>query len=133
MRKAIKAATSKEREFYESQIEDMRINSDMREQIDDILLEYGASEDDSDREEGLYVTMSNLALKQAYLEIMKISDERVTTEREFTAAEGLLIDNGFKSNYIDSSYGSVEYFIKGTVGVVLCSPEEAKSLAKKLL
>lgn len=133
MKKAIKATTSKEREFYENQIEDMRINSDMREQIDDILLEYGASEDDSDREEGLYVTMSNLALKKAYLEIMKISDERVTTEREFSAAEGLLLDNGFKSTYIDSAYGSVAYFTKGIVGVVLCSPEEAKSLAKRLL
>lgn len=50
--------------------------------IEDILLSHGASEDDSDPSEGLFVSMSDEDIRQALYDIIDAIDE-VTSTREY--------------------------------------------------
>lgn len=50
--------------------------------IEDILLSHGASEDDSDPSEGLFVSMSDEDIRQALYDIMDAIDEATST-REY--------------------------------------------------
>ena len=133
--KRVVRANSDYRTHYIDLIERIRhdVDLDLMDEINDILLSYGASEDDSDREEGLYVTMADIAIRDAYDNILELVKKQDVAGNEFSKPETLLIDAGFKKQYVDSSEGSVEYFVKGNVGVVVTSPEEARALAKKLL
>lgn len=50
--------------------------------IEDILLSHGASEDDSDPSEGLFISMSDEDIRQALYDIMDAIDEATST-REY--------------------------------------------------
>ena len=44
-----------------------------------------------------------------------------------------ILNKGFIENTVDSPYGSVSYFTKGSIGIIVCDDKEAKALAKNLL
>ena len=82
MKKMIHASNSRRAELIDL-IEQIRIpaDGDLADDIEEILSEYGASEDDSDPDEGFYATMSDEALEEAYEQIKAIAPQPPITFR----------------------------------------------------
>ena len=114
-------------------IEELRKQAsyDDRDEIETILYNFGASEDDSDPDEGFYITMRTADLREVYDRIAALV--RGSEDYQWLDAESELIRLGYSEKSVDSREGSVYYFTRGNIGIVLCSAEEAKSLAKSLL
>lgn len=82
MKKRIYAGSSRRAELIDL-IEQIRIpaDDDLGHDIEEILAEYGASEDDSDPDEGFYATMSDKDLDEAYEQIKTIAPQPPITFR----------------------------------------------------
>lgn len=82
MKKKIYASNSRRAELIDL-IEQIRIpaNDDLSYDIEEILEEYGASEDDSDPVEGFYATMPDEDLDKAYEQIKAIAPQPPITFR----------------------------------------------------
>lgn len=75
----------KSRYDYMDAIENLQEQTREYEEIEEILYKYGASEDDSDPDEGYFVTMSDEDLKAAYEEILKILQDNDDPELHYQA------------------------------------------------
>lgn len=71
-KRSITASSNMTREQLMDAIEDMLRDTGKYELIEAILAQHGASEDDSDPEEGYYVTMSDKDIEDAYNEILSV-------------------------------------------------------------
>jgi len=69
-KESITASYNMTREQHMDAIEDMLRDTGKYELIEHILYQHGASEDDSDPDEGYYVTMSDKDIEDAYQEIL---------------------------------------------------------------
>ena len=82
MKKRIYASKVRRTELIDL-IEQIRIpaNDNLSDDIEEILLQHGASEDDSDPDEGFYATMSDKDLDEAYEQIKAIAPQLPITFR----------------------------------------------------
>lgn len=123
---------SRERSLYEDRIEALRdkFYDQYSDEIEEILLKYGASEDDSDPYEGFYVTMTTDELIAAYNKIKALisSDDEV----DYAEIAGQLTGLGFRKSGEDTSDGgNYEFFTKGKLAVVVMSEADARKIIRK--
>ena len=69
--------------------------------IEDILVKYGASEDDSDPEEGLFSTMSYYDLFNAYNELSDKLQERSNPENYYNKLVKQSKLNSYEQGFVD--------------------------------
>ena len=100
---------------------------ELLEKFDEILMKHNASEDDSS-DEGYFSTMTDENIKDCYKELRQILGED-----KYNDIINTILNKGFIENTVDSPYGSVSYFTKGSIGIIVCDDKEAKALAKNLL
>ena len=102
-------ATLNRNQYIDLIVNIMRENQDKIKDIEDLLLDYGASEDDSDPEEGLFSTMTDSDLRNAYNELSELIEEEKDPESyylELTARNHLNVyDTGWKDGYESAKYG----------------------------
>ena len=97
------------------------------EKFEEILKRYNASDDDSS-DEGYFSTMTDENIKDCYKELRQILGED-----KYNDIINTILNKGFIENTVDSPYGSVSYFTKGSIGIIVCDDKEAKALAKNLI
>ncbi len=122
----------RDRSLYIDKIEALRdkFYDQYSDEIEEILLKHGASEDDNDPYEGFYATMNTDEIIAAYNEIKAL----VTDEDEAAYAEiaGQLSGLGFRKSREDTSDGgSYEFFTKGGLAVVVMSEADARKIIRK--
>lgn len=101
--------------------------------IDGILDVHGASQDDSDPNEGFYVTMTTRDIAVALNEIHNListADKQADDFRNITDGIKKL---GFREAYASGDGGDVVYYVKDDLGIVICDVEEARRIAYSFL
>lgn len=102
-------ATLNRNQYIDLIVNIMKENQDKVRDIEDLLLDYGASEDDSDPEEGLFSTMTDSDLRNAYEELSDLLEEEKDPEGyylELTSRNHLNVyDTGWKDGYESAKYG----------------------------
>ena len=101
MRRLITASSNMTRKQYMDAIEDILNDTGNYDLVESILYQHGAAEDDSDPEEGYYVTMSDIDIEDAYNEILSALSQDSP--------------NLYYARLKKRSYGSLNVYEKGFV------------------
>lgn len=101
--------------------------------IDGILDAHGASQDDSDPDEGFYITMDTRDIAAAFNEIHKLISTVTEQEDDFRNIIDGIKNLGFHEAYASSNEGDVVYYVKDDLGIIICDAEEARRIAYSFL